>query len=219
VLNPFTGPHAPILASLPEGHDPCGAVVVIVSHGANGYGAFTTSGVQIPFPATITGNDERENANGDNKFVVKSYSEIVANPYDDVVLSMTAGEFLTPLAENGSLKSYQAELNAKMTVIKGALIADAFKNSIPPGVERLYQFPAALPALPAAQLNDPWGTPIEYSRFMSPVSCSSAPATNAVFQLLSRGQDANPAAIADDITVTVTVAEIVAIIATAGCNK
>jgi hypothetical protein len=199
-------------------YNPCGAVVVIVSHGTNGYGAFTTAGQQVPFPATVTGNDERENSNGDRQFVVKSYSDVSANPYDDMVLAITAGEFLTPLSENGSVKNYQTQINEKMAVIKGAVIANAFANSDTPGGERRYQFPAALPALPAAQLNDPWGTPIVYNRVTSSVRCSTAPATDTVFTLTSRGQNPNVAAPADDITITVTVAEIVAVIARAGCN-
>lgn len=197
-------------------YNPCGAVVVIVSHGPNGYGGYTTSGQQIPFDVTVTGNDERENTNGDSRFVVKAYSDIPTNPYDDIVFSMTVGDFITPLAESGTLKDYQANLNARMALIKGAVIANAFANSTGgSGVARTYVFPAALPALPASQQNDPWGIAIVYTNTTTNVQCGTAPATT-VFTLTSRGQDG--VASADDIVVTITVADIVAIISLAGCN-
>lgn len=197
-------------------YNPCGAVAVIVSHGSNGYGAFNSSGQQVPGLGVVTATDEPANADGDSRFVVKSYSDIVANPYDDIVLAITADDLLAPLAQNGTIKTYQADISAKMNVIKGAVIANAFVNSDMPGGERRYRFPAALPALPAAQLIDPWGKPIDYVRPTADVRCSTAPATDTVFTLTSLGQDT--VASADDITVTVTVAEIIAIIARAGCN-
>lgn len=199
-------------------YNPCGAVVVIVSHGTNGFGAYTTNGQQIAFAPTVTGNDERENANGDNQFVVKTYSDIEANPYDDIVLSMTAGDFLTPLAAAGTLKDYQTNLNATMALLKGAVIAKAYANSAGGGgAPRTYSFPVSLLAagLVAPQLNDPWNTPVVYLLTTAAVNCGTPAGT--VFTLTSRGQDA--VASADDITVTVTVADIAAIIALAGCNS
>lgn len=197
-------------------YNPCGAVAVIVSHGANGYGAFNSSGQQVPVLAGAT--DEPANTDGDSRFVMKSYSDIAANPYDDIVMAITADQFLAPLTGSGSLKPYQTDLNEKMNVIKGAVIANAFANSDMPGGARRYRFPAALPALPPAQLIDAWGTPILYARITADVLCSTAPATDTVFTLTSLGQNPNAGVTADDITVTVTVAEIIAIISKAGCN-
>lgn len=197
-------------------YNPCGAVVVIVSHGTNGYGAYNNNGAQLPFPATVTGNDERENANVDNKFVVKSYSDIEVNPYDDIVLFLTAGDFLTPLAAQGTVKDYQSALNATMTSLKGAVIANAFASGTNAGGQRRYVFPAALPALPASQSTDPWGMAVIYSRTTTNVDCTTTPLTNTVFTLTSLGQD--KVASVDDITVTITVADVVAIIANTGCG-
>lgn len=197
-------------------YNPCGAVVVIVSHGANGHGAYNSTGQQIPIPATVTGNDERENTNNDNQFVVKGYSDVVTNPYDDIVLFITAGDLITPLAAQGTLKDYQAAITAKMAVIKGAVIANAYANGSLVAGQRQYSFPVALPIIPAAQLNDPWGTAIVYNRNVATVQCSTTPLTDTVFTLTSRGQDT--VASVDDITTTITVADIVSIISVAGCN-
>lgn len=201
----------------PSTYNPCGAVAVIVSHGVNGFGAYTTAGQQVPIPGTVIGNDERENANGDNRFVIKSYSDIDTNPYDDIVLAITAGDFLTPLAASGTLKDYQATLNAKMAVIKGAIIANAYTaGGGGGGALRNYLFPGAVP-LPASQLNDPWGTAIVYAVPTPNVNCNTVPTTNTVFTLTSLGPD-KLVNTADDFKITVTVADIVAIIALAGCN-
>ncbi|MDP1717207.1 MAG: prepilin-type N-terminal cleavage/methylation domain-containing protein, partial [Burkholderiales bacterium] len=108
--------------------NPCAGVAVIVSHGKDGYGAYTKSGSQIAFESTVTGNDARENANGDRMFVVKDYSGTDANPFDDIVMVLTTNDLLSPLVIGGTLKDYRATLNAKIDVIKGAVIADAYKN-------------------------------------------------------------------------------------------
>jgi prepilin-type N-terminal cleavage/methylation domain-containing protein len=203
-------------------YNPCAAVAVIVSHGSNGHGAYTGAGQQVPFPATVTGNDERENTNGDSQFVVKPYSDIEANPYDDIVLAMTASDFLTPLAATGSLKDAQTNLNATMTLLKGTVIAKAYASGAGGGGSpRSYTFPASLLAagLTAAQTNDPWNTPVVYALSTPSVTCTTAPGT--VFTLTSLGQDkvVNAALPSDDITVTVTVADVQALIALAGCNN
>lgn len=205
-------------------YNPCGAVAIIVSHGANGFGAYTTAGQLVVTPATVIGNDEKENSNGDSRFVVKSYSNIDTNPYDDIVLSLTVGDFLTPLVASGTLKDSRAFLNTRMHLIKGAAIAQAYVSSTGGGGSaRTYVFPAptvplppgVVPNLPVSQQTDPWGTLIEYTMTTSLVQCSTAPGA-IVFTLTSRGPD--KVASADDIVITITAAEIVAVISHAGCN-
>lgn len=197
-------------------YNPCGAVAVIVSHGANGFGAYTTAGQLVLTPVTVSGNDEKENANGDSRFVVKTHSNIDTNPYDDIVLPLTVGDFLTPLVAGGTLKDSQTALNAKMTFLKGAIIANAYKSGTAP--PRQYVFPTSLvvAGLTASQINDPWGTAIVYTPSTMNVQCTTAPVTNTVFTLVSRGPDG--VASADDFTMTVTVADIIAIIANYNCS-
>jgi prepilin-type N-terminal cleavage/methylation domain-containing protein len=108
--------------------NPCAAAAVIVSHGADGYGAFTDGGVQIGFPAAVTGSDAVENANADSKFVMKPYSGISSNPFDDIVLALTPNDLISGLTSTGGMQSAIAALNANFNLIKSALIVYAFQN-------------------------------------------------------------------------------------------
>jgi prepilin-type N-terminal cleavage/methylation domain-containing protein len=105
----------------PVTYNPCSAVVVVVSHGTNGFGAYMDSGVQMPLPP---GADEQENTNADNTFVMKAFSGAQANPYDDTVVFMTAGDILAGLNNSGALQDYRAIVAADFNVIRNALIAN-----------------------------------------------------------------------------------------------
>ncbi len=105
-------------------YNPCSAVVVVVSHGIDGYGAYTDSGVQLPVPAAIVNGDEWENTNADNTFVVKTFSGALANPYDDIVMALTANDLLAALTAGGGMQDFRAVLNADFNIIKSALIAN-----------------------------------------------------------------------------------------------
>lgn len=210
----------------PSMTNPCAAVLVVVSHGKNGFGAYSQSGLQIPFNAEVTGNDEKENSNADNKFVVKSYSENVANPYDDNVIAITSGDFLTPLAAQGTLKDWRSQYNEAINVIKNNVIADAYNNgnSSSPPPPRTYMLPNTSgggsfnwATMPPQYQVDPWGNPYTYTQLIASVRCDTGSAGNA-FRITSRGPD-GVAGNGDDISTTVSVAEIQAIIAKAGCNN
>lgn len=165
--------------------NPCLAVAVIVSHGANGLGAFNDSGVQMALPA---GADELDNviaavpANTDNAFVIKSFSGSSTNPFDDVVMALTPNDLLTPLTSGGGMQDYRAALNSSFTVIRNALIANSTRvgtflcvagncsnstNCVTAGstcevAQYTYTLPSAIPTVPASVANDPWGNPIVY---------------------------------------------------------
>jgi len=109
----------------------CAYAVVIVSHGADGYGAYDDNGVQIAFPAQITGSDEQENANGDYKFVIKPYSSVASNPYDDIILALAPNDLLSPLSNSGAIQNAQATVNSDFNIIKGAIIGYALQNYSP----------------------------------------------------------------------------------------
>jgi prepilin-type N-terminal cleavage/methylation domain-containing protein len=104
--------------------NPCSAVVIIVSHGPNGFGAYTDAGIQMP----VATADEQENANADSKFVMKQYSDIAANPFDDIVLSLTPVDLISGLTSAGSMQSALATVNANFNLIKSAVIAYAVQN-------------------------------------------------------------------------------------------
>jgi prepilin-type N-terminal cleavage/methylation domain-containing protein len=103
-------------------YNPCAAVVVIVSHGLNGAGAYTDAGVRIPLP---TGARELANANNDSAFVVRTFTDAAGNTYDDMVMALTAGELLAPLTSGGGVQDYRATLSANFNVVKNALISAA----------------------------------------------------------------------------------------------
>ena len=108
--------------------NPCAAVAVLVSHGADGYGAYTDGGAQIAFPASVTGADARANADGDSKFVMKAFSGVSANPFDDVVLALTPNDLIGGLTNAGNMQSAQASINANFGLIKSALVSYGIQN-------------------------------------------------------------------------------------------
>jgi hypothetical protein len=68
---------------------------VVVSHGKNGFGAFTTAGAQLGGAA----GDELENANGDGNFVGKE----MGNGFDDLVAWISPNLLLNRMVSAGRL--------------------------------------------------------------------------------------------------------------------
>ena len=185
--------------------NPCAAVAVVLSHGKNGFGAYTPGGGQIP--TASAGPDELANTDNDSKFVRKDFSDAAGNAFDDVVLALTPSDLLTPLTQNGSLKDYRATLNASFDAFRGAIVAYAVTNrSGSPGT---YQYPLppnlAAISIPASMANDPWGTAISYTRVTTPIS--SFPSLLVGYTLAANGPD-GIAGTADDIVLSVSVAEL-----------
>ena len=140
---------------------------------------------------------------------------VAANPYDDTVFTMTAGDLLTPLSASGSLKDPNVSLSATMTLVKNAVIAKAYNASTGgSGTARTYAFPADLGFMPSVQINDPWGTVISYTLPTTTVSCAT-PAATPVFTLKSSGPDKIPST-DDPPAVTVYASDIHALIISAG---
>ncbi len=207
-------------------NNPCAAVVVIVSHGVNGFGAYTDAGVQTAY-AGSTGPDETENANGDNRFVVKAPSAGSANPYDDFVLALTASDLLSPLTLNGVMKDARGLLNAKVDAIKWAAAGYGINNatagpptsypilledtdgSLPAGEQNVV--PAALyTALPVDPefFKDPWGSKLHYTRASAAVQAGFA---GTAYTIISNGPDGKLGT-ADDVTYVVPAAELLSAI-------
>jgi len=214
--------------------NPCLAVVVIVSHGADGFGAYTDGGVQIAFPASVVGNDARENANADSAFVVKTYSNVDANPFDDVVLALNPNDLLSALTSSGGLQDARGLLYSSLNVIKNAVANASLLSATPtcvagsctppagslcepsaattPCQVTRYEVPATMPALPGTVTTDPWGNAIVYQQGVTPIT-PTVTAGNA-FTLKSlgpNGVDNACAAGSDDICVSVSVSEFQAL--------
>lgn len=167
-------------------YNPCSAVVAIISHGLNGYGAYTESGSQLGLPNANT--DEEENSNHDAKLVMKEYSYNSANPFDDVIMPLTPSDLLTPLTSKGTFDDYRSVLNKHFADITAAIVADAVSNRS--GSAGAYSYPIAntLPSLPVSTTNDPWGNAISYTRNTASIQSGTNSAITA-FTLTSNGPD------------------------------
>lgn len=107
------------------------AVAVLVSHGANGFGAYLpiTGTRLVPLPATA---DEAENTDNDTEYVQKTPSDAVANPFDDTVMWLSPNDLLAGLRKEGTVQSSTALVNEKFTAIRHALLAYATADTADP---------------------------------------------------------------------------------------
>jgi prepilin-type N-terminal cleavage/methylation domain-containing protein len=89
------------------------AVVIVISHGRNIFGAYTTAGVRAP---TSSDAGEAENTD-DDRFVVSAEP---STSFDDLVLPLAPDDFLASLAAQGAIKGERALLleRARQVVIQ-----------------------------------------------------------------------------------------------------
>lgn len=148
------------------------AVVVIISHGKNGAGAFTIKGTRNELP---TGTDELTNAwdippslpNLPNAWQPPSTTATTPpNPsiatliqrdrsdlFDDIVLVIRPNDLLQPLIKDGAMKSAEALIQDQLLMVRDTAIAKLLSNSC-----------KSVPSLSSAELPiDPWGNPINYT--------------------------------------------------------
>jgi prepilin-type N-terminal cleavage/methylation domain-containing protein len=211
-----------ILAPPPGGDDLNGcnmrAVVVLLSHGENGYGAYTSQGGQVTAPADLA---EIENTDANVNFV---NGEATASGFDDVLWAWAPDDLLDPLAQRGTIRSPAAVTQDQLrnaAIQVSNLIANK-TSSCPAACS------APFPASPGGSssvtiggttillANDGWGTvstpqPLLYTSGGGDI-CGSAPGTIA-FTVSSIGVDRiagpNPNTNRnDDLLVTVTVDQI-----------
>jgi prepilin-type N-terminal cleavage/methylation domain-containing protein len=194
-------------------YNPCSAVVVIISHGALGNGAYTESGQRIDLPL---GPDELENTNLDSAFVDKGFAENQVNSYNDLVMALDPGDLLLPITTNGAVKDYQAKIQKDFGVIVGAVSSKAVtgRTNTAPGT-RTYTIQPNLVSLnlPASSTTDPWGSTYEYTRVATDIT--SATANGTAFTISSSGPN-NITGDADDIVETVMVSDMQSIFSTYG---
>lgn len=186
--------------------NPCAAVAVVLSTGKDGFGANLVGGGQKA--TTGAGADELANTDNDSKFVRKDFSDAAGNPFDDVLLTLTPSDLLTPLTQSGAVKDYRATLNASFDVFRGATAAYAISNRTGAG-PGFYQYPLppslASISVPASVATDPWGNSIAYNR-VTPI-VNSSPSAAIAYTLSSNGPDGT-ASTADDFSTSVSVAEL-----------
>jgi prepilin-type N-terminal cleavage/methylation domain-containing protein len=107
------------------------AVAVIVSHGRNGFGAYSIGGTRSTLPAA--GTDELDNTNGtaDTTYFRRDATTSDAatgGAFDDQVMFLTANDLLEPLFRDGSLRAPASSANDALQRIKMALIGQAMGN-------------------------------------------------------------------------------------------
>lgn len=149
------------------------AMAIIVSHGKNGYGAYTVKGTRNVLPTTADplALNEQENTNAVANLVYfkREYTDApaaVGGAFDDVVMFLQTEDLLTPLRSDGSLK---AQTDA-LTAIQNSVVAQSFATC---------QFPAAF--VPVGQI---YGSAVTYTRlFAGTVALATTPTTTPLFRL------------------------------------
>lgn len=167
------------------------AIALVISHGPNAAGAYQSSGKPAPDPASAP---EAQNADDDDAFVVRPYSE--RDPvFDDQIIELPPDRLLAPLIRDGAIRSARAVTNEQFEVARDAVIA-AIVNTA-----------GAIPASSPAIVMDGWGSQLVYASNGSSI-CNTAAGTQA-FSFRSRGPDRfdgiSPSGVNDDITRAQTV--------------
>ena len=134
-----------------------------------------------------------------------------ANPFDDMVMVLTANDLLSPLINSGTLKDYRSTLNNTFQIMRTAAISFAVNTRIGDPASRQYSLPdnTGFPALlSVSQRTDPWGTIIVYAGndSINPVT-SGTPGGNLAITLTSYGPDKVLGG-GDDIVQTIYVADL-----------
>jgi prepilin-type N-terminal cleavage/methylation domain-containing protein len=109
------------------------AVVMVISHGRNGFGAYTIGGTRNTLPAAATGADELDNTNGTVDMVYyrrdpTTNDAAAGGAFDDVVLYLSASDLLAPLFRDGVLKSPAAQVSEDFARFKLAIIGFTMGN-------------------------------------------------------------------------------------------
>jgi hypothetical protein len=111
------------------------AVVMLISHGRNILGAYTTDGVRAPMPA---GAAEVENTDA-NRFVVNAEPSAT---FDDVLAPLSPDDFLGPLAAQGAIKSERALLQDRARQVVTQMIGEVAPTQSGSSPNLTYDMPA-----------------------------------------------------------------------------
>jgi hypothetical protein len=199
------------VAAPPAGENSCNmnAVVVLVSHGENGAGAYTASGGQLPAPTVPA---EIENTDVNTAFV---RGDVSATGFDDVLFTISPDELFDSLERRGALKSAMANtqdvLRITATQVSNAIANAATCTGGPPcsataNYPTFNPVPATVPPAPDAAKptgqqvtigsttinmpTDGWGTnPVLYSSPSTGTNICGQLAGTELFTLTSAGVD------------------------------
>jgi prepilin-type N-terminal cleavage/methylation domain-containing protein len=155
------------------------AVIVLVSHGKNGLGAYTSKGTNNIAPVSTT--DEYANAPVSTwslppTFFQRDYTDVDVPTYgafDDGVQWFSAADLVAPLAKDGTLQSASSLWTTQITNINNAItsyvLTNAGSNCAPPLSN---QFASAILSPNNIPGTDPWGNTIEYVQCVKQITQS-----------------------------------------------
>ncbi len=185
-------------------------VAVIISHGINGDGAYTTKGTRNILPVAGTNDDELTNTTVSATYIKRPFSNVALGTFgtfDDIVLAISAEDLLAQAKREGSMLSPEAQTQKSLSDARSAIIGYAIANCTIPAT------------IPSAQ-NDGWGTALTYSPPDSSIKIPSLPGSSA-YQLKSLGPDkatGTAATNADDIVRDLDLTTLRGILGQAGVN-
>ena len=109
------------------------AVVILISHGANGTGAFLPgNGVREPLPP---GANELENTDTDLAFTQMSFignTTAAGGVFDDMVSWIPPADLVTPLVASRTVASVQGAVTKRIDRIEKALLAYIIRDTVDP---------------------------------------------------------------------------------------
>ncbi len=155
------------------------AVVVIVSHGANGQGAKTPKGTTNAGPA-VASTDEVANATGSaattlHQRQATDNASATGGPFDDITMVLRPADLLGPLFAEGSIKPAIAITLERVNALRDYLVSQTATPTACP-------IPFSLPAgFPPTSLVDGWGNPISYRQLTT--TANGAPPSAQLFTL------------------------------------
>ena len=201
------------------------AAAVLVSHGKNGEGAYSSKGTRTIMP---TNADELLNAPAAAgapsawaappvlATVINLAKRDASDTFDDVFVVMRPNDLINPLIKDGSLKSAVAVTADQLLVARDAAISQMLVGAtcIPIATQLISAMP-----------KDAWGTVINYLRPLSgsvPLTLTTPAASTVAFQVWSSGADRqNNSGLGDDeklpIGIDVTYGQIRSRISAASC--
>lgn len=203
------------------------AVAVLISHGANGLGAYVialnaASRMDLPTSAA-----EVANTDDDTAFVNAEPSISSTTFFDDLVYAWAPSDFLDPMTQQGALQSATAKTYDRLRTLAAAISNYAANNKT--GTPNKYRIRPTLADYPSLSQNDGWGNAITYSTDFGACAASGCdicdttqiPLNVTAFTLKSRGLDqvdgTNPATGKnDDISIAVNVEDIAKTIIASG---
>jgi len=164
-------------------------VVILVSHGQNGLGAYTVKGVLNAPPSSTASPDENANtADGDVTYVKRDYSDRTGGggPFDDLILSLSATELLGTPVRSGAILSPQAELQRAYDEADGSVLSQMINGRSGTKSANDCSFP--IPASGSLPQADPWARSIRLQQGTS-ATLSSTSLPVPAYTLRSYGLD------------------------------